>query len=159
MPPSTAVGFATVTLRTSTGQRTMEEVYVDTVSPGLYSANSSGSGAAAAFFLRVQANGARTQELVFDAATREPATIDLGPETDQVYLLLYGTGFRNATSVTARVGGRAIPVLGTAAHSIYQGLDQVNIGPLPRALADSGLSNVELVFDGQPANVVTVRIR
>lgn len=159
IPAGTAIGYANVTLRSSTGQQSSDEVYVGPVAPGLYSANSSGSGAAAAFYLRVPANGERTQDLVFDATTREATAIDLGPDTDQVYLLLYGTGFRNATSVTARLGTRSIPVLGTAAHSVYQGLDQVNIGPLPRTLAAAGLLNVELVFDGQPANVVTVRIR
>jgi uncharacterized protein (TIGR03437 family) len=158
LPANTAIGLATVKVRTSTGREIQEQIYVNPVAPGIYSANSSGSGAAAAFYLRVAASGARTQDLVFDN-NLNPAALDLSPTGDQVYLLLYGTGFRNGSTVTAQVGGRSVPVLGTAAHSIYQGLDQVNLGPLPRTLIGAGVVNVTLTIDGRATNPVTVRIQ
>ena len=52
-----------------------------------------------------------------------------------------------------------MPVLGAVAQGQFEGLDQVNIGPLPRSLAGSGLVNIELTIDTVPANIVTVNIR
>ena len=46
----------------------------------------------------------------------ETARIDLGAATDQVYLSLYGTGFRgfsSASAVSATVGGVNVPVAGS----------------------------------------------
>ena len=88
--------------------------------------------------------------------------IDLSAETDQTYLSLYGTGFRgfsSASAVTATVGGVNVPVVGTAAHSQFAGLDQVNIGPLPRTLAGKGDSSIVLKVDGKTSNAVIVNIR
>ena len=41
----------------------------------------------------------------------------------------------------------------------YQGLDQVNIGPLPLSLAGKGKVNIVLIADGQTANPVNVTIQ
>ena len=38
----------------------------------------------------------------------------------------------------------------------FDGLDQANIGPLPRALIGRGTVEVRLIVDGKPANVVIV---
>ncbi len=159
IPAATKPGSARIALHTASGATVTEAVSIKLVAPGLYSADSSGSGAAAAFFLRVAGDGSRTQDYIFDVNTRQPVDISLGEASDQIYLILYGTGFRHATEITATVGGRSVPVLGAAAHSVYQGLDQVNIGPLPRNLAGAGLVNIQLVFDGIPANVVTMKVQ
>jgi uncharacterized protein (TIGR03437 family) len=39
------------------------------------------------------------------------------------------------------------------------GLDQVNIGPLPRSLKSQGDVNIGLSVDGKTANTVTLRIQ
>ena len=57
------------------------------------------------------------------------------------------------------VCGGAVPVLGFAAVSAYQGEDIINIGPLPRSLAGQGEVTVAVSFDGKPANSVTVSIQ
>ena len=88
--------------------------------------------------------------------------IALGAATDQVYLSLYGTGFRGfsaLSAVTATIGGVSVPVTGASAQSQFAGLDQVNVGPLPRALAGKGLASVALQVDGRTANAVTVNIQ
>ena len=41
----------------------------------------------------------------------------------------------------------------------YAGLDQVNLGPLPRSLAGKGATSVVLRVDGKTSNAVTVNIR
>ena len=88
--------------------------------------------------------------------------IDLGAATDQIYLSLYGTGLRGfsaLSSFTVTIGGVSVPVSGAAAQSQYPGLDQVNVGPLPRTLAGKGESNLVLQVDGRTANTVTVNIK
>jgi uncharacterized protein (TIGR03437 family) len=85
--------------------------------------------------------------------------VSLGPSTEQVYLEIYGTGFRNAKSFTATVGGLSVPVLGAAATAQFVGEDQVNIGPLPQALAGMGNVNIVITADGQAANTVNVTIQ
>ena len=133
---------------------------IERVAPSLYAANAQGTGVAAAFFLRVAAGGSRAQNLIFNPATGASVPIDLGPEGDQVFLLLFGTGVRGFTSqVTAIVGGESVPVLGAVPQGEFVGLDQINIGPLPRSLAGRGEVNILLTADGKPANTVTVNVR
>ena len=60
---------------------------------------------------------------------------------------------------TAMIGGTTVPVAGPVAQSQYAGLDQVNLGPLPRTLARRGELDILLTVAGKRANAVTVRIR
>ena len=163
IPAATALGPATLKLTTSAGVVINDRFQVAKVSPGLFTANASGSGVAAGFWIRVAANAAQTQGYLFDptqaVGSRNPVPIDLGASTDQVYLSLYGTGLRGATQATATVGGVNVPVLGFAAVSAYQGEDVVNIGPLPRSFAGQGVVSIVVSFDGEPANTITASIR
>jgi uncharacterized protein (TIGR03437 family) len=94
---------------------------------------------------------------LFNLKTLAPVPVDLGPATDQVYLSLYGTGFRSYSGqATATVGGVNVPVAGAAPVGMYLGEDIVNIGPLPPSLAGRGAVDVVVSFDGKPANTVTV---
>jgi uncharacterized protein (TIGR03437 family) len=52
----------------------------------------------------------------------------------------------------------SVPVLGAAA-SQFVGEDQVNIGPLPQALAGQGSVNIVITADGLVANTVNVTIQ
>ena len=135
---------------------------VKKIVPSLFTANSSGSGVPAGFWIRAAANGARSQDYLFDPAkpvgSRVPVGVDLGAEGDQVFLSLYGTGFRGAGQATATVGGVSVPAA-FAEVAAYEGEDIVNIGPLPRSLAGRGQVDVVVTFDGQAANTVTARFR
>jgi uncharacterized protein (TIGR03437 family) len=87
--------------------------------------------------------------------------IDLGPEGDQVYLVIYGTGLRFCSSLQAakaKIGGVEAEVKFVGAQNDFAGLDQVNI-LLPRSLAGRGDVDLVLTVDGQPANVVRVNIK
>jgi uncharacterized protein (TIGR03437 family) len=84
--------------------------------------------------------------------------MDLGAETDQLILMLYGTGLRAARGVTAVIGGVDAPVLGFAAQSQYAGLDQVNVR-VPRELKGRGEVDLVLKADGKAANTVRVRLQ
>jgi len=72
---------------------------------------------------------------------------------------MYGTGIRNANSVTATVGELSVAVLFAGAAPGFAGEDQVNIGPLPRALAGHGNANIVVTANGQAANTVSVTIQ
>ena len=159
IPEGTAIGLATVTVTTADGSTLTGSVEIVVVAPGLFTANATGEGVAAAFYLRVAADGTRTQDLIFDPNTLASIPIDLGSEGDQIFLLLFGTGIRGFTSqVTATVGGENVPVLGAVPQGEFVGLDQVNIGPLPRSLAGRGEVDIILTTDGKQANTVTVNI-
>jgi uncharacterized protein (TIGR03437 family) len=58
----------------------------------------------------------------------------------------------------ATVGGVSVPVSAFLPVTQYQGLDMVNIGPLPRSLAGRGAVDVVVSFDGKPTNTVSATI-
>ena len=159
VPGGMALGTATAKLTTASGVTVTGTFHIAATAPGLYTSTSNGSGPAAGFAIRVAADGSQTQSYLFDLTHLDtPAPVDLSQSGD-VYLSLYGTGFRNATGgVTATVGGVSVPVYGFAAVAQYQGEDLVNIGPLPKTLT-SGTKNVVVTFGGKSTNTVTVGIR
>jgi uncharacterized protein (TIGR03437 family) len=166
VPSGTALGPATFTIQNASGSSAWTNVVVESVAPGLFSMNASGAGVGAIAGVRVDASGQQTPVAIFTysaAGNQYVATpISLGAATDQVYLSLYGTGIRGFSSlagIAVTIGGVSVPVSGAAAQSQYAGLDQVNVGPLPRTLAGKGASNVVLTVDGMTANTVTVNIQ
>jgi len=173
IPPGTASGQAR--LAVIAGSEVFGDllgsgpIQVAAVAPGLFAANANGQGVAAAVALRAKPDGSRSFEpaAVFDQAqNRFIATpIDLGPDlgtaSDQVFLILFGTGIRNRTApeaVTATIGGAAMEVQFAGAQGDFVGLDQVNLR-LARALAGRGEVDVALSADGKTANVVKINIR
>jgi len=63
-----------------------------------------------------------------------------------------------AGQVAATVGGVAMGVTGPAAQGEYEGLDQVELGPLPQSLAGRGTVSIILNVAGQAANPLSVSI-
>jgi len=146
------------------GNRVSEgQVLIDPLAPGLFSANSNGEGVAAAVAVTVRPDETQVWRLIFDetqpSGSRTAVPIALGSESDRVFLLLFGTGMRKAAAATATVGGQAVGVVGPLPAPGFVGLDQVNLGPLPRSLAGAGEVKIALTVDGVPANVVTVNIQ
>jgi len=163
MPKGAADGPASVAVYSNGQAIAAGNVTVARVAPSLFSANADGKGVAAAIALKVAANGARTSQFVFDSTLpegrRTALPVDLGATGDQVYLLLFGTGMRGVTtSASATIGGQTVAVAGPVAQGEYVGLDQINLGPLPRSLAGRGEVNIIVTVDGKEANTVTVRI-
>ncbi|MCI0525676.1 MAG: hypothetical protein L0Y75_10475, partial [Acidobacteria bacterium] len=129
------------------------------------SADASGSGLAAATALRIKADGSQQFEPVarFDAAQNKfvAVPIDLGSETDQVFLILFGTGLRlrsALSAVTVAIGDVDCQVTFAGAQSSFVGLDQVN-ARLSRSLIGRGEVDVVLTVDGKPANTIKVSIK
>ncbi len=157
IPPGTRSGPATVIVAPSSVTTTIQ---VASVAPGLFELNP--SALAAANVVRVMAGVAQPIEPVYDVDALHNIVarpIDLGPDTEQVYLTLYATGIRNAQDVTATIAGRSVPVIYAGPQGTYDGLDQINAGPIPRSLAGAGKANIVVAADGQTANPVEVAIR
>ncbi len=165
IPPGTANGSATVTITSWSGAVSRGTVPINSVAPGVFTSNASGRGVAAAVVERVRANGTRSTEPVaqFDPVQNQfvPVPIDLGPEGDQVFLVLFGTGFRfrsALSAVTATIGGTPAEVTFAGAQGDFIGLDQSNLR-IPRSLAARGEVDVLLTVDAQAANPVRINIR
>ena len=114
--------------------------------------------------LRVKADGSLVYEpiTVFDQTLNQyvPVSIDLGPPEEQVFLILFGTGIRARSSLTAvnlTVGGEIAEVNYAGPQNTFVGLDQIN-GRLSRNLAGRGEVDVDLSVDRKAANVVRVKI-
>jgi uncharacterized protein (TIGR03437 family) len=169
-PPETAEGAATVIVAINNNVVAAGAMTIARISPGLFSANANGQGVAAAVVLRVKSDGSRSFEPVsrFDSGQNRfvPVPIDLGPESDTVYVLFYGTGIRHrarAENISVDLGG-AVKALnpslfedGFAAPG-FVGLDQVNV-VLPRALIGRGVIDATVTIDGRVSNTVQLQIR
>lgn len=84
---------------------------------------------------------------------------DLGLDTGQVVLELFGTGIRgHSGTVTSKIGSATLPVAYAGPQGGYVGLDQVNI-LLPKSLRGAGSTTVALTVDGQSANAVNVSFK
>lgn len=163
LPAETALGPATISVRTAAGGLASASIEVVEYAPGLFAATA--DGLAAANLLRISESGVQTVEPVVElnAAGQVVAKpIDLGPPTDQVFLLLYGTGIRGrgtTPNTTVTVGGATQTVQYTGAQGQFLGLDQVNVR-LNRNLAGRGLVDVLLRQNFTVnSNVIKVQIR
>jgi uncharacterized protein (TIGR03437 family) len=165
IPPGTYNGAAQVTVTNADSGSAKGPAQIASVAPGLFTANMDGRGVPAAQILRVKKDGTQAYESLghYDAAQKKfvPDPVDLGPETDQVFLILYGTGLRFRSSlsgVKVQIGGLGSSVQYAGQQGYYVGLDQANV-LLPRALEGKGLVDVVMTVDGKTANTVTIRIR
>jgi len=164
-PSGAAAGAATVIVTSGNVTLASGAAQITAVAPGLFAANSNGQGIAAALALRVRADNSQSYEPVarYDAAQSKfvAVPIDLGPDSEQVFLVLFGTGIRFRSSlaaVSAKVGGENASVLYAGAQGGFAGLDQVNLR-LPRNLIGRGEVDVVLIVDSQAANIVRINIR
>ena len=165
VPAGTSNGMATVTVLKNNTAFAAGNVMVDAVAPALFAANMNGAGIAAAVLLRIRASGERVFESIanFDMAQgRFVATpIALGPDTDQLFLIFFGTGIRGNTTLSAAVatiGGTNAEVLYAGPAAGFVGLDQVNLR-LPRSLAGRGNVAVNLTVATRAANTVNVTVQ
>jgi uncharacterized protein (TIGR03437 family) len=60
--------------------------------------------------------------------------------------------------MTATIGGVSVPVPFAGAQGAYAGLDQINIGPIPRQLIGAGTVDVIVRVNGVPSNTVQICI-
>ncbi len=165
IPVGTTAGTATMTVTPTGGAALTGTLQIASVSPAIFTANANGQGVAAATVLRLKGDGTQTFETIarFDAGLNRfvPIPIDIGPNTDQVFLVLFGTGVRGRSSLSAAIaslGGTSTEVLYAGPQGSLVGLDQMNLR-IPRSLAGRGEIDVFLTVDGKQTNNIKVSIK
>jgi len=156
IPRGAASGTGTVTL--SNGSATFTgTVLIGATAPGLYTANSSGQGPAAAQVVSGSTYSDTSQCAPTGACTLVPIDVS-GPAPP--YLILYGTGIRGAAqaNVSVKIGNVDAPVLYAGPQGYYSGLDQLNV-TLPSALKGRGQMVVTVTVSGQAANMTQLAFR
>lgn len=160
VPDGLAAGAATVAFNSGSSTQT-QKIQLGSVAPGMFTFNA--AGLVAGSVLRVSGDGAQTPENFYQvdgSGAVVPVPINLGPDTDQVFLILYGTGFRAAgtANTTMTIGGQNAQVSFAGDQGAFAGLDQVNV-LLPRSLAGKGSVNIVLTASGQTANTVNISVQ
>jgi uncharacterized protein (TIGR03437 family) len=159
IPSDVPDGIASVTI--AAGSATASgSIHVVDAYPNLFMLNA--TGLAAAQVVRVS-NGVQSVEQVYQTATDGAITalpIDLGPESDQVYLVLYGSGMGKASmsAVTATIGGAAATVAYAGPQGEWAGLDQYNL-LIPPSLAGQGKVDVAVTINGEVSNPVNITVQ
>ena len=168
VPPGVAAGTATLTITqgfSSGGRISTGTLTVAAVAPALFAADSSGQGLAAAAVLRIKADSTQLYGPVaqYDEVQKKfvGVPIDLSNQSDQVFLVAFGTGIRGRSApaaVTAKIGTTDAEVLFAGANPDFAGLDQINLR-LPASLKGGGEIKVVLTVDGKTSNPVRVNIK
>ena len=155
---ATALGLALVEVLQDGEVIATGTVQVVAVAAGIFTANADGAGVPAAFYLRFRGGEQTAQEFVFDPTAplgaREPVLIDFGDEDEQVFIAIFGTGMRGGALVTATLDGEEVPVSPVVALEDFVGLDQANVGAIPRSFIRRGVVELRLFIDGIPTNAV-----
>lgn len=165
IPPGTATGNASVNVTSGGGVIATGAVQIVQVAPGVFAANADGRGVAAAVIQRVKADGSQIYEPIarYDESLKRFVSIpiDLGVESDQVFLVIFGTGWRfhsSEAAVKVMAGGVDVPVTYAGLQPTLLGLDQIN-ARLPRSLAGRGEIDLVLIADGKMANITGVNVK
>jgi uncharacterized protein (TIGR03437 family) len=162
VPADTAVGTATIAVTSGGQTRTLGNLEITTTAPGLFFLNS--DSLAAASLTRVSGNKTSYEEIAqLDSTTNlfVAVPIDLGSDTDLVYLTLYGTGLRNRSSldsVQVLIAGVPTQVDYAGPSSTSDGLDLVHV-LLPKSLRGAGMVNLLVSVNGVSSNGVLILIK
>jgi uncharacterized protein (TIGR03437 family) len=164
LPDVTETGTASLVVKAGDGVATNGTAMVTTASPAIFTADSSGKGVPAAYILRAKPGGQQSYESVYqlNAAGNGYITkpIGLGSEDETVYLVLYVSGIRRATTGAVRVliGGNEITPEYAGPAPNFVSLDQVNV-IIPRSLIGRGTVKTSVTVAGNGAsNLVDIEI-
>jgi phospholipase C len=148
VPKGAASGVATLTLANGSTMFTGTAAIASTA-PGLYTANLTGQGPAAA-----QMTNGQTYSSTFQCNSAGACMLIPIDVTSQPYLILYGTGIRGAAqaNVSVKIGNIDAPVTYAGVQGGFAGLDQVNVS-LPTTLKGRGQLVVTVTVNGQATNM------
>jgi uncharacterized protein (TIGR03437 family) len=171
IPAETATGAAALMAQSGDGTISTGTVQVRAVAPSIFTANSDGQGAPAAYAVRVRTDGSQVQEDVFefDATLnrRRPKPIAPGPEGERVFLILFLSGISRAPdpnndnnrneSVHLLLGGAELTPDYAGAQGALVGLDQMNV-EIPRSLLGRGQISLAASAPGATSNLAAIEI-
>lgn len=164
IPQGSANGAATASVVNGSTVIATGGAAIASIAPGLFSLTSDGNGFPAATLLRVKAGGAQFSEPIatLDSQSKFVAVpIDFGDPSDQLFLILFGSGVRgrtNLSAVTATISNVNSSVSFAGPQGFLVGLDQINI-PLNRSLQGRGEVNLFLTVDGVNSNTLKVQFK
>lgn len=141
----------------SAGAATTEAI-ITTVSPGIFTVNGNGTGVPLAQVTAILPDGTQVALSPYQCTTTcTIAAMSLPPGTTDVYVVLYGTGFRSLGK--AMVGGTlSADVVYSGAVPTYPGLDQMNLH-LRGITGLTGLQSVRIQTDGVFSNSVDLQFK
>ena len=166
VPAATAVGAATVAVTAPNGVTTAQVNAIATF-PGMFTVGSSGLPAATGTHVQGPYQSSFNVSYTDPTFGVQPFPINMGAKGDQIYLSMYGTGFRSRTSLDGvvvtltpaqQVAGTYTPTLFAGPQNQYPGLDQLNF-QIPQSLAGAGTVIIQVTVDGVVANPVFVVIQ
>jgi len=160
MPDNIADGAAVVTITDAANASRTGTISINRTSPAIFTFNGSGTGTAAGF---TTSDGVTFPPLINPDGSERP--VDPGTPDKPNFLVVFGTGIRNAIANTPNVAGAVTATIqGVPARVDFAGaqgsffaLDQVNI-VIPPGLGGFGQVRLRLVVNGQPSNFVTFSI-
>ena len=157
VPEGMATGLGTVTI-SANGTSYSSGINILTSYPNLFML--SADGIAAAYVVRSRSGNVTSEDVYqIGSAGLEPRPIDLGPASDEVYLVLFGSGLGDGrTAVTAKIDGVEALVAFAGAQGTYAGLDQYNVR-IPATLAGRGRVPVMITVGSRSANTVFISIK
>ena len=172
IPPGTAGGNAQVTITSGDGLTSSETIQIVQVQPGIFTVTQDGIGPAAATIQRVKSDGTQSFEptAIYNVQTQSYSMqeIDLGPEGERVFLLLYGIGVRNVTSLSylsldslgegQNPYRTALTPLYAGPQGFYVGLDQLNY-EIPRDWKGRGITTLITRFKSDETNRVQIKLK
>jgi len=151
VPEEAALGRITAVVQRE-GKTTGQGVFwLERVAPALFTATFDGQGVPAGQLLRIKADGTRA----FETLAQPIEFLEAG---ERLFLILYGTGIRRASSTLLSLGKETASITFAGAQGEYAGLDQVN-AEVPRTAAGSGKVDVVLLADNKAANTVTLEFQ
>ena len=149
--PDNAIGTINITINGSNGELT-EGAILTAPNPAIFTANSTGSGVAAAL---VTPDGQSYQRVADSSGNEIP--ISVGSSGKPNFLILFGTGLRTQGPVQARIAGRDCAVTFAGANPQLEGVDQVNV-QLTESLRGAGSVQVTVIVGGFVANFTRINI-
>jgi uncharacterized protein (TIGR03437 family) len=155
---SGSVYSTSIQITTPSGEQTATVNATAAPAPGLFTANETGKGVAAAQFVTNLPNGTQTIAYVAECpggtGTCVPAPLNVTLGTSA--LVLWGTGISEYSSfpqgLTVMAGNQPLQVFYAGPSAQYAGLDQINAW-LPASLAGSGILNVSVMLSGTTLGV------
>ncbi|MFN0101062.1 MAG: hypothetical protein ACKV2U_03110 [Bryobacteraceae bacterium] len=156
LPADVAPGAVNVTVRNGTEIVSTGKLNALPVVPALFSAAGDGKGVPAAQSLLVKPDGSRSLDLIFTPSTLAPIALD--HRAGELYIILYGTGFRRGAAAEAKIGSVTVPVFGISSTPGFFGLDQIAIGPIPAGVP-AGVSDLVITVEGRAANTVKLTFK
>ncbi|NOT60715.1 MAG: hypothetical protein HOP19_10890, partial [Acidobacteria bacterium] len=166
IPGTVTFGAARLIVRLNGSLYADQIVTIAVIAPGLFAANANGQGVPAAQLLRVKPGGVLVYEdvAVFEGGRFVPRVLDVGPDTDQLALILFGTGLRGVTAVDLvqiRIADQAPVTLFAGAQPDFTGLDQINLNltAIRASLRGRGEVNLTGTIAGQPLNPLVLRFQ